>query len=359
MKIMFSGGGTLGPVTPLLAVHEIYRRRNPGAKFVWVGTKRGPEKKILEKYNIVFYAVTSCKWRRYFSLRNIIDAIKFGVAFFQCLILLWIETPDLLVSAGGFVSVPLHWAGALLGIPAWVHQQDPSVGLANKLNARFAKKITTALRDTARFFPEKKTEWLGNPVRDLTVGDAQAARGRLGLPLTGPVIFALGGGTGASKLNELVLQSLASLPKDWQVIHLLGDRPMEMAERAAQTFTNYHPRQFFTHEMKDAYAAADVVIARAGFGTISELAALGKAAVIIPMPGSHQEENAKLLSANKAAIVLREETANGMKLAHIVDEIARYPEFKDYLGNRLRSILPPARPERVVEIIEELTESKK
>src|SRR3989344_3444225 len=198
MKILFSGGGTLGPVVPLLAIAEIYKKHNPQAEFIWVGTENGPEKELVEQYQIPFFTVISGKLRRYISLWNFFDLFRIAVGFFQSLFLLWHEKPNLLITAGGFVSVPLHFAAGALGIPTWVHQQDFQAGLANKLMSRVSKKITTALRETAKDFPEEKTEWIGNPARDLSVKNTDESRQKFGIPSGAPVILAMGGGTGSA-----------------------------------------------------------------------------------------------------------------------------------------------------------------
>jgi UDP-N-acetylglucosamine--N-acetylmuramyl-(pentapeptide) pyrophosphoryl-undecaprenol N-acetylglucosamine transferase len=358
MKIILSGGGTLGPVIPLIAIREIYNRAHPETKWLWVGTRKGPEKEIVLQNNIAFLTIVSGKWRRYFSFWNFIDLFKLIIAFFQSLILLIIEKPALLISAGGFVSVPLHWAGFCLGIPTWIHQQDALPGLANKLMAKPAQKITVALQKSVKYFSVKKTGWIGNPVRDLSARDVYASRQVFGLPLYGPVIFALGGGTGSSKINDLVIESLQSLPADWQIIHLVGrERPSEKALGAVRLFKNYHPYKFFTHEMKDAYAVADIVVARAGFATITELASLSKPAIILPMADTHQEENALMLSKEEAVIVLNENTDNGLKLAKILKDLMDSPNLRRQLGTRLHDILPPAKVEVVVKIIEKLVKN--
>lgn len=240
MKIFLSGGGTLGPVVPLLAIAEMYKKTHPEAEFVWVGTRRGPEKALVSEYNIPFFTITAGKLRRYFSLLNIFDIFRIASAFFQSLLLLWQEKPVLLISAGGFVSVPLHWAGALLGIPSWIHQQDALPGLSNKLMVRFAKKITTALEESIKYFPKHKTEWIGNPVRDLTITDIRQSSARFNITDDAPVVFALGGGTGSAKINQMVVEAVPHFPREWHVIHLVGrERPMELASRAAGAFTNY------------------------------------------------------------------------------------------------------------------------
>lgn len=362
MKILFSGGGTLGPVAPLLAIYEIYRRHNPQCKFVWVGTSHGPERDIVELYNIPFFVITGGKWRRYFSLWNLVDILKIIVGFFQSLVLLVREKPTLLITAGGFVSVPLHWAANALGIPTWVHQQDVQVGLANRLMMRSAKKITTALDSSQQFFINKKlknkVEWLGNPVRDLTVADQTKSRQKFKLAPTGPVIFIFGGGTGSTKINRLTVEALPHLPKDYQIIHLVGkDRDSEFVQGATRSFTNYHPYRFFTQEMKDAYTIADVVVGRGGFVTITELAALAKPAILLPMSNTHQEANVKLLAEHKAAIILDEKKVSGLNIAHTVRELISKPEVARYLGNRLHEIVPPAEAVRIIQIIDELTKN--
>jgi UDP-N-acetylglucosamine--N-acetylmuramyl-(pentapeptide) pyrophosphoryl-undecaprenol N-acetylglucosamine transferase len=355
MKIMFSGGGTLGPVTPLLSIAETCRSAYPNTQFVWVGTKNGPEKTVIEVYKIIFYPIGAGKWRRYWSWHNISDLFRIVVAFFQSLLLLWHERPDILISAGGFVSVPLHFAGWLLGIPSWIHQQDIRVGLATRLMVPFAKKITVALKESIDQLPKRKTEWIGNPARDLNFPDRSSARRFFHLTESDPVIFALGGGTGSQSVNEMVLHSLSSLPKNYQVIHLTGkERSGEMAERAMNSFPNYHVFKFFTDEMKMAYAAADVVIARAGFGTLTELAMLSKTSVIIPMTGTHQEENATFLANHKAVVVLHQELDNGLKLAKVIQRLIELPDERAAFGIILHGVLPRAEPKKILDIIDKI-----
>ncbi|KKR34474.1 MAG: UDP-N-acetylglucosamine-N-acetylmuramyl- (pentapeptide) pyrophosphoryl-UDP N- acetylglucosamine transferase [Candidatus Magasanikbacteria bacterium GW2011_GWA2_40_10] len=347
----------MGPVVPLLAIAEIYHKHNPQVEFIWVGTKNGPEKELVDRYHIPFFTITSGKLRRYTSLWNFFDIFKIIFGFFQSLFLLWHEKPSLLITAGGFVSVPLHFAAYALGIPAWVHQQDSLAGLANKIMSRIAKKITTALRESEKDFPENKTEWIGNPVRNLSVADINESRRKFSVPQGAPVILAMGGGTGSASINKLVMEAVSAWPREYQVIHLVGkERPRELQESASKVFPNYHVYQFLKEEIKDAYAIADVVIARAGFATITELAALGKPAILLPMSGTHQEVNSKLLADHQAAIVMDEKVADGLKLARTVVDLIAYPETRRYLGERLQTILPPAKPQRVVDIIEQLVE---
>lgn len=359
MKIIFSGGYTLGPVTPLLAVHETIKTKYPEAEFLWLGTKQGPEKKLVEEAGIKFIALPAGKFRRYLSFWNVVDIGRIIAGFFQALKIIWEENPVLCVSAGGFISVPVHWAAWLFAVPAWIHQQDAVVGLANKMMAPFASVITTALESNVKSFGKlriKKTIWLGNPVRaEILQGTKANAVKIFGLKPNLPVVFATGGGTGSMRVNQLIIQSIPNLKTHCQVIHLSGrERPQELVARAQELFSDfYQVHQFFTAEMKDAYAAADIVISRGGFGTIAEVAALGKPAILIPKPG-HQEENVKFLAKAGAVILVDERTADGNFLAKTIRELLEDSIKQKQLGRQLQKMLPVAKPEKILEIVEKL-----
>jgi len=358
MKIILSGGGTLGPVTPLLALREMYLKAHPDAQFVWVGTKDGPERALVTKAGVPFFEISAGKLRRYFSLMNFFDIFRILAAFFQSLYLVWQERPDLLISAGGFVSVPLHIAGWMFGVPSWIHQQDAVPGLANKIMAKFADRITVTFKDSLASFSIKKSEVLGNMARAL--GGVTEADGKkfFNINAADPVIFVIGGGTGSFRLNQMTVEALPAWPKNWQVIHLVGrERSKELAERAQNVFPNYHVFEFFTDEMRYAYAAADVVVARAGMGTLTELAALKKAAILLPIVG-HQQANALYLEKNGGAIVLHENTDSGLKLAKLVEELIDDDSRRAQMGEAIGRVLLIARPERVVGVVDELIEKK-
>lgn len=355
MKIVFSGGGTLGPVTPLLAVAQAYREKYPNTEFVWVGTKNGPEKELVEKNNIRFLTLTSGKLRRYFSFWNIFDIFQIIVGFFQAFIFLLKEKPDLLVSAGGYISVPLHWAGALLSVPEWIHQQDWQVGLANRLMAPFASTITVAVKKNLTEFNKQKTIWLGNPVREqIFQGDKLRARERFGIKTDLPVIFVTGGGTGSMRLNQIVVESIQHLQGVCEIVHLSGkERSQEQSAHASRFFDFYHHYQFFTDEMADAYALADVVVSRGGFGSISEIAALCKAAILIPKPG-HQYNNVKFISDAGAAIFVDERTADGNYLAKTIKELLADEIERRQLGKKISELMPVSKHTEIIQIIDEL-----
>ncbi len=356
-KILFSGGGTLGPVTPLLAIRESITKQYPDAEFVWIGTGRGPERQLVEESGVRFRTLVSGKLRRYISFWNIIDIFKIVIAFFQSFYILWKENPDVCVSAGGYVSVPLHWAAWWFGIPMWIHQQDIRVGLANKLMAKNARVITTATEAQVDFFPKRKTQWLGNPVRDeILSGTKKEAQKLFQLKKDMPVVFAMGGGTGSMKVNEMIVEAMEHIYREVQVIHLSGkERPQQRVEQAIKLYDTYHLHQFFTHEMKHAYAAADIIVSRGGFGSLTEIAALGKPAIIIPKPG-HQVANVKLLEKAGAAIFVDERTSNGLALAGLIKDVLRDDTRQKQLADNLSQTLPRAKDEDIVKILDTLVQ---
>lgn len=356
MKILFSGGGTLGPVTPLIAIYEVLKEEHKSNQFLWVGTHDGPEKDLVEQQGIRFVTISSGKIRRYLSLWNIVDIFKIIAGFFQSMKLLWRERPDVCISAGGFVSVPMHWAAWLLGIPTWIHQQDFNMGLANYLMKGVATQITTALESQLHYFSKRKTQWIGNPVRkEIVEGHRVAAFEKFGLDKDVPVVFVTGGGTGSLRVNQLTVEALPSLIDHCQIIHLSGkDRPQELVQHSAELFpVHYHVYQFFTREMKDAYAAADIVVSRGGFGTLTEIAALGKVAIIIPKPG-HQVENVLFLESKGAVLYVNEKTADGNYLAKIIRQLLEDTILQRQLSNNLRKLLPPAKDKEILEIYHRL-----
>jgi len=355
MKIILSGGGTLGPVTPLLAIYEVLSEQYRDAEFIWIGTKYGPERQLIEEKKIKFLSFSSGKLRRYVSLGNIPDIFRVIAGLLESFIFLKKEKPDLCISAGGFVSVPVHWAAGLLRIPAWVHQQDVRVGLSNKLMAPFAKVITTALRQNVKNFSKRKTVWLGNPTRhDIFLGSKDRAIKLFGLKKNLPVVFVTGGGTGSESVNKIVSESISQLDGVCEVIHLSGkDRPNEMVNNIANQYDYYHTYKFFTYEMKDAYAIADIIISRGGFGTLVEMAGLGKAAVVIPIPG-HQEENVELLAEEEAVILVDQRIGSGVQLAGLIKELLSDRDRMENMGNKLHALLPVAKKDGILDIFNKL-----
>lgn len=355
MKIFFSGGGTLGPVTPLLAMYEVIKNAHPDVQCVWIGTKKGPERELVGKYGIPYVTIVSGKLRRYISLVNIVDPFRVCIGFLQSLRVLWYENPDVCITAGGFVSVPVHIAAWFLGIPTWVHNQDIRIGLANKIMSPFARVVTTSVDETKRKFSQSKAIWLGNPVRkDIFFGNRTRARKQFGLTTQKPVVLVLGGGTGSLRINQLIVEAIPHLEDVVEIIHLSGrERPQEGVSRASTLFPYYHMYQFLGEELKDAYAVASIIVCRGGFGTLTEAAALEKACIIIPKPG-HQLENVRFLERAHAALFVDERLVDGLYVAKKIKELTQDHERRQLLGHSLHAKLKVAEDEEILQVLEQI-----
>ncbi|MEK7094871.1 MAG: UDP-N-acetylglucosamine--N-acetylmuramyl-(pentapeptide) pyrophosphoryl-undecaprenol N-acetylglucosamine transferase, partial [Patescibacteria group bacterium] len=333
-----SGGGTLGPVTPLLALVEYWRARERKAEYVWVGTAKGPEAEVVAGSGIRFIAMQSVKAPRYITAYWVLVPFLFVYSFVQARRILRDERPDIIVSAGGYVSVPLVLLGRLRGIPSLIHQQDIIPGLANKIMSWFAKAVSVVFSSSQSAFPRKKTKVLGNPVRESVIyGNAKLAAERFGLDADRKTILVLGGGTGSAWLNRTVEALGDTLTREWQVLHITGrgGRGSEVMPRK-----HYAVEALVADAMGDIYELADAVVCRAGLGTLTEIAATGKPAIVIPIPESHQEMNAFFLFEHKAAIVLDQNETTPQVLLSAIQSVMRQDDLVLRLSANLRQAFP-------------------
>lgn len=291
--IFFSGGGTLGSVTPLLGLYEELKSNNQDYNFIWIGTASGPEKDIIEKENIKFIKIRSDKLRRYFDIRNFFIPINLIIAYFQSIKLIKKYKPEIILTAGGFVSVPVVYAGYKLKIKTIIHQQDIKIGLANKLMAKKANLITITFDKSKEDYKKYSNKIIktGNLVRKSIYKYKNVnLKSIFNIETEKPVLLVTGGGTGSVFINNLILKNIDEILNNYFVIHLFGKGklPENIIEKQDYIITE------FSKETDKLFNLADVVITRAGLGTLTELSAISKACIIIPLPG-HQEENTKIL----------------------------------------------------------------
>ncbi|HOZ56420.1 MAG: UDP-N-acetylglucosamine--N-acetylmuramyl-(pentapeptide) pyrophosphoryl-undecaprenol N-acetylglucosamine transferase [Parcubacteria group bacterium ADurb.Bin316] len=356
-KILFSGGGTGGSVAPLLAIFEELKN-DPSFEFVWIGTKDGLEKEMIGNKNIKYYAICAGKLRRYWSYQNVIDIFNIFLAFWQSLFIILKENSCIIISAGSFVSVPLAWAGWFCRIPILIHQQDVLPGLANKLMALIAKKITTTFEKSLHDYG-KKAEWIGNPIRreliENKVGKAEAYQ-KLGLKSDWPTLLVLGGGTGAMAINKLIENNLKELLKFCQIIHITGKGKLIINTDNS----NYHSFEFLdTFGLIKVFAAADIVISRCGMNVLTELSYLGKPTILIPIPNSHQEANAKIFADNNAAIVLDQNKLSDRYLVDNVKELINNKRKQTELGDNIQKVIKKEANQELVKIVKEILQEVK
>jgi len=347
MRIILAGGGTMGSVSPLIAIFEEIKKQQLTAEFLWLATKSGSEEGLITSYQIPIKKISSGKLRRYFSWQNFLDPFRILVGFFQSLIIIFKFKPQAVISAGGFVAVPVTWAAWLLRRPVLIHQQDIITGLANKLMAPFASIVTVTFGKSLADFPAKKTHLVGNPVRaDVLTGSKDEGYNFFKLDPSLPTILILGGGTGSLNLNGIVLDSLQDLVQFCQIIHLTGGRLNKVAEHS-----RYRSHTFLTKQMKNAYAIADLVIGRAGLSTLTELSALKKPAIIIPMSNTHQEYNATEFFRNNAIALLQEGNLTPEIFSQAIKELLSDKAELSNLSRNISEIMPPGATEKIIKMI--------
>lgn len=278
-KILFTGGGSAGHVTPNMALITFLRKL--GWEMAYVGSSQGIEKKLITAMQVPYFAIATGKLRRYFSWQNFVDPFKilYGVAqaFWICRKL----KPDVVFSKGGFVAFPVVVAAWLQHIPVIVHESDLTIGLANKLCLPFATKICLAFAETARFIADKtKTVVTGTPIRpDFFTGDAAKGLAFCGFNKDKKVLLVIGGSLGARLINQVVYEALDSLLQKYQIVHICGQENI----RPELDAPSYKQFAYLTVEFANVLAAADLVISRAGANAIYELVALRKPHILIPL----------------------------------------------------------------------------
>lgn len=374
--ILLSGGGTGGSVTPLLAIAaELLKESEaPSLELVFVGGQTGPEKEMVAAFNAAmlgntsvsgaegfnvaqekmkFIPLISGKFRRYFSFLNFWDIFKIIAAWFKSFSILAAEQPDIIISAGSFVSVPLIWAAAIKKIPVLIHQQDVRPGLANKLMAPFARVITVTFEKSLADY-RSKAVWIGNPIKNLGKYQERGAaiRNKYQLNPEQSFVLVIGGGTGAAAINELIFKAAPELVGWCQIIHLAG-KGKSLNQTVASN--NYRTIEFLSNEeVLSLMAVADLVISRCGLGVLTELATLSKPAILVPMPASHQEDNAAVFTHANAAVVLNQQQLTPEKLVSEIKRVLNNETLREKLKNNISKVIKRGAAEKLAGIVWEM-----
>ncbi len=352
MKVLFTGGGTMGSVTPLIAVAEELKNVDPSNDYYWLGTKFGPEKEVIKNYNIEFKSIYSGKLRRYFSWLNFLDLLKIIIGLIQSLVLLMKWKPQIIVSAGSFTAVPVVWAGWLLNIPSLIHQQDIKVGLANKLCAWPAKQITVCFKDSLKHFNQNKIMFVGNPIREefrlINNKSINELYKKYNLKENLPVVLIVGGGTGAKAINNLIFNSINKLTEFCQIVHLVGKNKID--NKKIINIENYHQFEF-VFDMVEMLQLADLVISRAGMGSLTEIAYFKKPAIIIPIPNSHQEYNAMHFNKQEAVILINQMKITGNEFIKIIRDILNNKNKMKQLSDKIYQVINWRAEKKIADLI--------
>lgn len=320
-RIILTGGGTAGHVTPNIAL--LPRLRELQYDIHYIGSYNGMEKNLIEKQGLPYHGISSGKLRRYFSLKNFTDPFRVLKGFSEADKLMKKLKPDVIFSKGGFVSVPVVIAGKRNHVPVIIHESDMTPGLANKLCIPSAAKVCCNFPETLEALPKEKAVLTGSPIRqELLAGDKEAARTFCGFKTDKPVILIIGGSLGAAAVNSAVRAILPELLKDFQVIHLCGKGKLDPALTGLDGYAQF---EYIQDELKDLFALTDIVISRAGANAICELLALRKPNLLIPLSAKSsrgdQILNARSFERQGFSMVLEEEEITNEKLAAAIRQL--------------------------------------
>jgi len=373
MRILLTGGGTGGHLFPLLAVYKAIQKESPEPiDFMYLGPCNKLSEVTLEKQGIKTKHVLTGKWRRYFSLKNIIDAIKLPLGIIQSLFKVLLFMPDVVFSKGGYGSVPAVIASRIYWIPIVIHESDAIPGRANRFMEHLADVIAVSYDMTENYTNPTKTIFSGNLVREeILGGDAAKAREALGIKSSKPVLLILGGSQGAKNINEVVTKILPRLLLTYEVVHQCGEKNFEETKDLVGKAgvkpgrEGYHLFPFLSDangEMKNALAVADLILSRAGATAISEIAAYGKPSILVPIKGSandHQLHNAFEVAKIGGAMALKEENLTPELLLGKIDILMNDAPLRKDMGEKARAFYHPNAAQIIAQAVLKLGNKEK
>lgn len=371
MKILFTGGGTGGHIFPIIAAKRALEDVG-GLSFYYLGPDGFARENLADPIayevglGIRKKFIQAGKFHRYFSPLILFELIKIFVGIIQSFWYLFLWVPDIIFSKGGYGSFPVVFVAWIYRIPVILHESDSAPGLANRLLAKFAKKIILSFPGSDKYFSkyQKKLVLIGNPIRkEISQGNKDQGRAFYKLKSDKPVILVIGGSQGAQKINQIILDTLPRLLEMVEIIHVTGKRNLiyvqKESEEMLKSYKNlkvgYHIYPFLNLEqIKQAYAVADLIINRAGAGSIFEIAACGKASILIPLPNSaqdHQRKNAYEFAKNGAAIVLSQENLTPNIFLDEVSKLVSNPAKLKEMGAKAKSFYNPQTPDLIAKEI--------
>lgn len=306
-RIILTGGGTAGHVTPNIAL--IPRLRELGYDIQYIGSYKGIEKELIEPFGIPYHGISSGKLRRYFSVQNFTDPFRVIKGFGEAHSIIKELKPDVIFSKGGFVSVPVVLAGKRCKVPTIIHESDMTPGLANKLAIPSATKVCCNFPETLESLPSEKSILTGSPIRqELLSGNKIAALDLCGFAADKPVILVIGGSLGSVAVNNAVRLALPELLEHFQIVHLCGKGKVDHSLNGLRGYAQF---EYIKNELRDIFALADIVISRAGANAICELLALRKPNLLIPLSANasrgDQILNARSFERQGFSMILEEE----------------------------------------------------
>lgn len=365
IDVVIAGGGTGGHTSPGLAVAALLRERSRTC--AWIGSRSGIEARRVPLSGIPYVPISTGKLRRYWAWQNVADLfVNVPAGMLDALRALRALRPRVVFGTGGFVALPVVFGAALLRIPVVLHEQTAVPGLANRIGARFARRIAVTFPDRAGCFPAARVVVTGNPLRpELRTGSRSSAVARFQLDPAIPLVYVTGGALGAHRINRVVGDALPALVEFAQIVHqcgenaATGDRQWLEDRRAALPTaqgSRYTVVPYVGDELAGIYAAAALVVARAGAGTVNECCQLGVPALYIPLPGTRgdeQTENARMVERVGGAVVLPQSLLTTERLVGAIRALLADPARLKQMGEHARTLAVPDAAERIVAVLSE------
>lgn len=320
-KILMTGGGTAGHVTPNIALFSSLKKND--LEIFYIGTESGIEKDLIAQTKIPYFSIKAGKLRRYFDVKNFTDTVKISQGFFQARSIINKIKPNLVFSKGGFVSSPVVWAAWSKRVPVIIHESDITPGLANKIAIPFACNICYSFPETSNYLPKSKSKLTGIPVREtLFTGDKNFGLRLCGFETSKPVLLLMGGSLGSQVLNKTIRTLLDDLLKDYQICHIcgMGNVDLSLIEKKG-----YKQFEYVNDELSHLFAMTDIIISRAGATTLNEILALKKPNILIPLSRQasrgDQILNAESYQKQGFSYVIQEEELDEEKFKNGIKEV--------------------------------------
>jgi UDP-N-acetylglucosamine--N-acetylmuramyl-(pentapeptide) pyrophosphoryl-undecaprenol N-acetylglucosamine transferase len=353
MKVIIVSGGTGGHIYPGIAIADEIKRRDLKTEILFIGSQDGLEKELVTKAGYDLKLIKSRALLRKISYKAISAPFVSAIGFFQALFLLARNRPKVVISTGGYASLPVVLAAKLLRIPIVLHEQNVLPGAVNRFCKGFATKVFLSFPESEKYL---KGEVVGNPVRqEILKADKESARKTIGLDPDDKVVLIMGGSQGSKKINETVISSLYKLPSRMQILHIVGTRDFGWVSRylEGKEINNYYPMPYLHKNIAAALAAADLAVSRAGATAIAEFLARGLPMILIPFPYAaedHQMLNAKAIAQNDAAVIAEDKELTPEKFIELItDSTLNYAK----MGAAAKALAKRDSAERIVNYIYE------
>ncbi len=367
---MLTGAGTGGHLFPLLPVaKELRSMLGPETEFIYLGPLGDLERRIMGDAGIRMMPIQAGKWRRYFDLRNVTDIFRVIFGFVKSLVLLYRIMPDAVFSKGAYAAVPVVFAAWIYRIPIMTQDSDATPGVANKIMGKFADRVSVAYPSAAQFFEPGRVAITGNPIREgILLGSPDRGRNRFGCPSGKQVLLVLGGSLGARSLNFSIVKILPRLLSRFFVIHQTGSaNHEEVTKRIGELALGdlqgrYFSAPFFeTEEIADALFLSDLIVSRAGANTVSEIAAVGKSSILVPLPSAANDEqrmNAYEIARAGGTLVLEESNLGENLLFGKIEGLMDDASLREKMSQAVRAFYHPDAATRIASEIVSLIREK-